>query len=512
MNHWIIAPVVIPAVAAPLIVLAMRNHLSLARTFSLISAAAVLAVAIGLVWTASHNPPEVYRLGNWPAPFGIVLVLDRLAAMMVLASAILGFVVLLYAINGWDAKGRHFHALWQFQLMGINGAFLTGDLFNLFVFFEVLLIASYGLMLHGAGRERLKAGLHYVAINLVASALFLIAVGLLYAVTGTLNMADLAVQVPKVGADTIGLLETGGLILLVVFAVKAAVVPLHLWLPGTYAQAPAPVAALFAVMTKVGAYSIIRVYTLIFGGDAGAAAWIAQDWLLPAALVTLAVGSFGVLAVKVLGRLVAFSIVASSGTLLIAVALFTPESVSAGLYYLVHSTLTGAALFLMVDLIVSRRGPHGGDITVAPRFANHELLAGLYFLAAIAAAGMPPMSGFLGKLLVLDAARESGAVIAIWAVVLITSLFTITGFARAGSRLFWKSAAQEGMIEPPPQVRPALGFTAVAILLAGLGALTAGAGPVTDYMDATAAQLFDTSAYIGAVLGGPGDAASGTGP
>src|SRR5690554_2084274 len=176
--------------------------------------------------------------------------------------------------------------------MGLAGAFLTGDLFNLFVFFEVLLIASYGLMLHGAGAERLSAGFQYVVVNLAGSTLFLVAVGTLYAVTGTLNMADLAVKVPLVPEGDQALLRVGALLLLVVFAVKAALVPIHFWLPGTYANAPAPVAALFAIMTKVGAYSIIRVFTLAFGGDAGEDAWLAADWLLPAALVTLVIGNF----------------------------------------------------------------------------------------------------------------------------------------------------------------------------------------------------------------------------
>jgi multicomponent K+:H+ antiporter subunit D len=499
VNHWIIAPVVIPALAAPLILLAMRHHLTLARVFSLISAASVLAVAVALTWAAWRAPPEMYALGDWPAPFGIVLVLDRLSALMVLLTSLLGVVALLYAIGGWDAKGRFFHVFWQFQLMGVNGAFLTGDIFNLFVFFEVLLIASYGLVLHGGGRERLKAGLHYVMINLVGSTLFLIGVGLIYGVTGTLNMADLAVKAPLVAPADVALLQTGGLVLLVVFGIKAALAPLHLWLPAAYANAPAPVAALFAIMTKVGAYSIIRVYTLIFGADAGPSAWLAQDWLLPAALATLAVGALGVLAARSLGRLVAFSVIASMGTLLSAVALFTEAALAAALYYLVHSTLAAAALFLLADLIARRRGAHGDGITVAPRFAGAELLGALFFLAAIGMAGMPPLSGFVGKLLILDSARGTAAAAWIWSAVLVASLVIIVGYARAGSRLFWKSAAQEGTIEAPAAA--ALPAAAPALLLLGLAALTAGAGPVAAYLEGAAAQLLDPGPYIGAVLG-----------
>src|SRR3546814_404065 len=350
MNHWIVVPVVLPAMMAPFIVLTTRHDLLLQRTFSAAATLALLAVSIALTVAAAGNPPELYALGNWPAPFGIVLVLDRLAALMVLLTSILATVVVLYVItSGWDNRGRHFHALFQFQLMGINGAFLTGDVFNLFVFFEVLLIASYGLMLHGGGPARLKAGVQYVVINLAGSTLFLVAVGTLYAVTGTLNMADLAVKVPLVPEGDQALLRVGALLLLVVFGVKAALVPIHFWLPGTYTNSPAPVAALFAVMTKVGAYCIIRIFTLIFGDHAGAEAWIAADWLLPAALVTLVVGSIGTLGAKGMTRLISFSVIASMGTLLTAVALSTPAATTAALFYLIHSVFAAAALFLISD-------------------------------------------------------------------------------------------------------------------------------------------------------------------
>ncbi|HEY9548447.1 MAG TPA: monovalent cation/H+ antiporter subunit D, partial [Kiloniellaceae bacterium] len=385
MNHWIIVPVVLPSMMAPFIVLALRHDMLLQRVFSAAATVALLAVSIALTVAAAGGPPELYALGNWPAPFGIVLVLDRLAALMVLLTSLLAVAVVIYAISsGWDKRGRHFHALFQFQLMGINGAFLTGDVFNLFVFFEVLLIASYGLMLHGGGTARLQAGVQYVVINLGGSTLFLIAVGTIYGITGTLNMADLAVKVPLIPEGDQALLRVGALLLLVVFGVKAALVPIHFWLPATYANAPAPVAALFAVMTKVGAYSIIRVFTLAFGGNAGADAWLAADWLLPAALVTLVVGSVGTLGATAMTRLICFSVIASMGTLLTAVALSTPAAMTAALFYLIHSVLAGAALFLISDQIVSRRGAAGDRLVAAPRIANAGLLAGLFFLAAIA--------------------------------------------------------------------------------------------------------------------------------
>lgn len=248
MNHWIIAPVLLPAVLAAVQTLTMRHHPLLQRVFSLAGVVAVLAVALGLTLHAATGAIEVYELGNWPAPFGIVLVLDRLSALMVLLTAVLAGLVLLYAIgSGWDQRGNNFHPLFQFQLMGIFGAFLTGDAFNLFVFFEVLLIASYGLMIHAGGARRLKAGVQYVIYNLLGSTLFLFALGTLYAVTGTLNMADLAVRAAEIPVEDSALLRVGAMLLFLVFAIKAALLPLHFWLPETYAEAPAPVAALFAI-------------------------------------------------------------------------------------------------------------------------------------------------------------------------------------------------------------------------------------------------------------------------
>ena len=507
MNHWIIAPVILPAVLAPLLVLVARHSLSLQRALSLPGVVALLAIAVALVVGASDGDTEVYEVGNWPAPFGIVLVLDRLSALMVLLTAILALAVLAYAVlTGWDSRGRNFHPLYQFQLMGICGAFMTGDIFNLFVFFEVLLIASYGLMVHGGGPMRLRAGVQYVVINLAGSTLFLFALGTLYGVTGTLNMADMAMRVRELPAGDEALLRAGGLMLLVVFAIKGALVPIHFWLPGTYANAPAPVAALFAIMTKVGAYAILRVYTLVFGGEAGTTAWLAADWLLPASILTLILGMLGVLGSRNLMRMIAFATIGSVGTLQIALALFTPEATVAALYYLIHSTFSTAALFLVADLILERRGGDGGELRAAPSIPYSGLIAALFFTAAIGMTGMPPLSGFIGKLMVLGSAQDSAQMPLIWTSILATSLIAIVGFARAGSTLFWKAAAVDGAAAssaidygpPPPIAGPAV---VTAILLAAMVLLAVFAGPVTGYLEATAAQLYDPSGYIDAVLG-----------
>ena len=501
MGDWIVVPIVLPAVMAALIVLAVRHDILLQRVFSITATVALVAVTLSLVVFANGNDPEMYALSNWPAPFGIVLVLDRLSAMMVFLTSLLGLGVVLFASSEWDQRGKHFHALFQFQLMGVNGAFLTGDIFNLFVFFEVLLIASYGLMLHGAGAERFKAGVQYVVINLTGSALFLLGVGMIYAVTGTLNMADLAIQVANVASGDAAILRGGALILLLVFCVKAALVPVHFWLPGTYANAPAPVAALFAIMTKVGAYCVLRVYSLAFGDMAGDMAWLAQPYILPAALITLVLGMTGVLAAKRLNSLIAFSVIGSMGTLLIAIGLFTPDAISAGLYYLLHSTFSAAALFLIADLVVSRRGQFGDSLHTAPRFHQSGFLAVLFFAGAIGMAGMPPLSGFIGKLQILDAARDSDAMVWIWSIILVTSLMCIVGFGRAGSVLFWKSASVDGEITVEGAKWPVLPIIASCGMVSGLIALTIFAGPITEYLNGVAAQLFDTSHYIEAVLG-----------
>ncbi|MCA0906015.1 monovalent cation/H+ antiporter subunit D [Ruegeria marisrubri] len=511
MNHWIVAPIVLPAILAPFIIMVLRYHLDLQRIFSVAGVVALLGIALTITAQASGGDIQVYELGDWPAPFGIVMVLDRMSAMMVLLTALLALPIVLYAIaSGWDDRGKHFHALLHFQLMGVCGAFLTGDAFNLFVFFEVLLIASYGLMTHGGGAVRLKAGVQYVAYNLLGSTLFLFALGTIYGVTGTLNMADIALRVAEIPAEDTALLRVGAVLLLLVFCIKAAVLPLHFWLPASYANAPLPVAALFAIMTKVGAYSILRMYTLAFGPDVEVTQGLVGDWLQPAALLTLAVGTVGILGSQHIARMVAFCAIASMGTLLIAISQFTPGATAAALYYVFHSTLATALLFLIADLIMERQG---GAIAPKPPMPQSGLIAALFFVGAIAMAGMPPLSGFVGKLLVLDASRDASDATTVWAVILIGSFVTIVGLARAGTLIFWKSydaevvttdETAEGENAPAPaapEPQPGLAFTAVFGAVAGLILLTLFAGPALEYTSKTAEQLFTPENYISAVLG-----------
>jgi multicomponent K+:H+ antiporter subunit D len=497
MTHAIILPVLLPLLAALVLLLGSQRSQAWKRGISLAATAALLPLGLFLVQQVHGGAYGVYTVGDWVAPFGIVLVLDRLSALLLLLTALLSLPALLYASHGDDNAGPHFHALFQFQLMGLNGAFLTGDLFNLFVFFEVLLIASYALLLHGAGPARARAGLHYVILNLVGSGLFLIAVGTLYGITGTLNMADLAVRVAAAGPAEAPLLRAAGLLLLVVFALKAALLPLYFWLPRAYSAASAPVAALFAIMTKVGVYSIVRVYSLIFGAQAGLLADVALAWLWPLALATLVLGALGALAARELRTLIAYLVVVSVGTLLAGFALNNSAALAASLYYLLHSTLVAGGLFLLAGLIRTQRGAEGDRLHPAAPVSQPALLGSLFFLAAVAVVGMPPLSGFIGKLLLLSSVTPGTQLAWLWAVVLGSGLLALITLSHAGSQLFW-STLDITPVAPRADRRRLAG---VVLLLASAPLLSLFAEPVHRYTQATAAQLYAPAGYIHAVLG-----------
>ena len=516
-SHLPVLPVVLPLFTAVILLLIGdggrevshgARMLRRRRAISVGSAVLGALLAWRLMLDASGGALTVYPLGEWPAPFGIVLVVDRLSAMMLALVWTIAVPVLWYATGGWDSHGRYFHALFHFQLMGLSGAFVTGDLFNLFVFFEVLLIASYALLLHGQGRQRFRAGLHYVVLNLVASALFLIGLAVIYGVTGTLNMADLALRVALLGPEQATLMKVGALILLVVFGLKAAIVPLYLWLPGAYAAASAPVAALFAIMTKVGVYSIIRVHAVILGDGAGHAAFTVEPWLLPAALLTAALGVLGALAAHSLARLVSYLTVASVGTILAGVGLFTPAAMSAALYYMVHSTLVIAALFLLVELVASQRGDAEDRLQPAAPVTQPVLLGLMTLLGAASAAGLPPLPGFLGKLMILASSAATPHHTIVWAVVLLAGFLTLIGLARAGSILFWNVLpAGDADIGGGASFRlmsATLGLLALSLILA------VAASPMKRYTDAAAIQLSDRAGYAKAILDSQGGSAART--
>lgn len=500
MNHLVIAPLLLPLVTGILLILLRGSATPVRRSISGAATLALIGMALALLLQVQGGSVEVYRLGDWPAPFGIVLVADRLAAVMVLITALLAACVVFYAMRGEDRAGRYFHVLFQMQLLGLNGAFLTGDLFNLFVFFEVLLIASYALLLHGHGPDRTRAGLHYVVINLVGSTLFLFAVGTLYGVLGTLNMADLAARLAELPAENLGTVRAAALLLFAVFALKAALAPLHLWLPGAYGHASLPVAALFAIMTKVGAYAILRVYSLMFGPDSGPAAGLLDPWLLPLALLTVVAGTIGVLASRRLAEQVAYLVVVSAGTLLTAFGLGGSTAVAAGLYYLAHTTFAAAALFLVADLLVRTRGELRDRLAAGPELPQAQLLGTLFLLAALAAAGVPPLSGFLGKLLILRASIDDPWMSWVFAVLLVSSLLVVMAMARSGSRLFFKtdpSATTAAVVRNADLASPIL------LILAGV-AMVAFADPIYELSRQTADQLMTPGGYLTAVLGHAG--------
>ena len=507
MNHLPLWPILVPLFAGALALMFEHRRFGMLpqRLVAWISLAAMLAVSVSLAREAASGRIEVYLLGDWPARLGIALMVDRLSALMLVTGQLLGAACLLHACAGWDRRAPHFHALFQFQMMGLNGAFLTGDVFNLFVFFEVLLISSYGLLLSGGRGERMRAGLHYVAFNIAASTLFLIALGLLYGLLGTLNMAEIAVRVAEVPAQDLALVQAAAGLLLVVFCAKAALLPMYLWLPQTYTHAPAAVAALFAIMTKVGLYAVLRAGTLAFGaaGPLDGFAWPALQVL---GGITLALAALGVLAARQLRALAAYLVLASAATLFIAFALATSGTIGAGLYYLVHSTFAGAALFLLADLIRRRRGRAGDRKDVIAALPERRVPGVLFLLAAVSLAGLPPLSGFIGKLLLLGAV-PAGATPWVWTLVLGSSFLMLVGLARAGTRLFWR-------VEPWPDASPeriaaytpaeALPHTpgrpletAATVLLVGFGlAMVVAAAPLLDYVDATASQLLSPAGYV----------------
>jgi len=527
--HLAIAPILLPFVGGALLLALGRLSLPAQRAVALVCVLAQIGAALGVLAAVSGGDILVYRLGDWPAPWGIVLVADRLSACMLLTTTLLALWALIYAGNGIDGQGRHFHVLFQLQLFGLAGAFLTGDLFNLFVFFEILLIASYGLALHGGGKVRTRAGLHYVVMNLAGSTVFLFAAGLIYASLGSLNLADLAAKAAALAPERLGLARAGGLLLLAVFALKAALLPLHLWLPAAYSGTSAPVAALFAIMTKVGIYAILRCHTLLFGDDAGALAHLFAPWLLPLALATIVIGTLGALAADSLGRLAGYLMLVSVGTLVTGISLGT-QGIAAALYYLPHSTFAAALLFLLADSIKRRRLLRGDGLLPDADMARHALWGGLFFAAAVAAAGLPPLSGFLGKFLILRAAPDQPWV---WTVILLAALLAVVALARAGSQVFFNSlpatdaaatlrqqakpdADVMATAVPPPDAANAAAtgaglpdssgsareLLAVDALLGLILALTLFAGPAFDFANATAQQLTEPARYIHAVLGG----------
>lgn len=476
------------------------------RGISYVSCVLGLSTALLYLISASTGHITVYNLGEWSAPFGIVLVLDKLSALMLVLTYSLASIILWFASSDWDARGRYFHAMFHLLLMGLCGAFLTGDLFNLFVFFEILLMASYVLLVHGQGKARFQLGIHYVTINLLASALFLIGLGMIYGSVGSLNMVDVARLIPLLEPDQHKLAVAGGLLLLVVFGIKAAMLPLGFWLPKTYAVATTPVAAMFTIMTKVGIYAILRINGTVFSDDLSHA--ILVSCLLPLGLITSVYGVIGAIGAERLRRFVGFMILSSIGTLLIAISLFNTLAWAAALYYLVHSTLIGAVFYLVAGWITSQRGAFKDHFQVSPQMKQHKVLSLVFLLIALIMAGLPPFSGFLGKVFILQATAGSPHQGLIIATLLIVSLLSILAFTRIGFILFWRAtkpkvnpeSAEFKLYQGLPEQAPARNDTTVYLLLTGLVLYSVCAGPIQQYMFQTAAQIQKQDLYERSIL------------
>lgn len=509
-EHTPIFSILIPAITAfILVLLGNPGSGSLAqdwrqpwrRGISYTSGLLGLFTAVNYLIFASSGQISVYNLGEWAAPFGIVLVLDQLSALMLVLTYGLAVPVMWFASKEWDERGRYFHAMCHFLLMGLTGAFLTGDLFNLFVFFEILLMASYVLLLHGQGKARFQLGIHYVTINLLASALFLIGLGMIYGSVGSLNMADVARLMPLLEGDQHRIAVAGGLLLFTVFGIKAAMLPVGFWLPKTYAVATTPVAALFTIMTKVGIYAILRVNGTVF--DDAISREILQYILLPIGLITSVYGVIGAMGAERLRRFIGFMILSSVGTILIAISLFNTLAWAAALYYLVHSTIIAAAFYILSGWITSQRGEFKDHFKIAPQMKQHKVVALTYFTIALMMAGLPPFSGFLGKVFILQATAHSPYQLLIIVTILVVSLLSIIAFTRVGFVIFWRATKPEdnpneaayAVYQALPEQAPKRNDKTIYLLLAGLMAYMVFAGPIQKYTYQTAEQIQNNVLY-----------------
>lgn len=540
MPHLILAPIMLPMFTAAMMLLLGEERQRAKLVINLASTLLGLIVAIALLkWskaTGGTASMGIYLPGNWPAPFGIVLVLDRLSAMMLVLTSFVALCSIIFAASRWHRAGVHYHPLFQLQLMGLSGAFLTADLFNLFVFFEIMLAASYGLLLHGSGRTRVQAGLHYIAVNLAASSLFLIGASMLYGITGTLNMADLAQSIPSVAAADRGLLHAAAAILATAFLIKAAVWPLNFWLVPAYSAATPPVGALFALMTKVGIYTIVRLWTLMFSSEAGASALFGSMWLIGGGVLTMAFGAIGMLGSQRFSKLAGYAAILSSGTLLAATGFGQNELTAGLLYYLLSSTLAVSALFLLSDLVERWRNdgssfsPYDEDETapfLTPELTpqagtnfdeDEEVLVGrvipaaaaflgiAYLMCTLVIAGLPPLSGFIGKFAMLTAlinplgmGSSAGMQLGTpgWTLVTLmiaTGLIALIALTRSGIRVFWASHARTA-----PRLRLVEALPLAMLLLASI-MLTVKAEPVMRFTQATANMLHAPGTYVKAVM------------
>jgi len=490
-------PLLIPSLTAVVCLLGWRSR-RLQRAAAAAGGFALLAAAIVLLASVRRNGIQAVAVGSWPPPYGIVLVADLFGALMVLVAAIIGVATILYSLATVDsARERYgYHPLVQVLLAGVCGAFLTGDVFNLYVWFEVMLIASFVLMALGGERMQMEGAIKYVTLNLVSSAIFLAAVGILYGLAGTLNMADLATKLRQAQGN--GLVVSVSLLFMAAFGVKAAVFPLFFWLPASYHVPPVAVSALFAgLLTKVGVYALVRLFTLVFVQDVG----FTHTLLLVVAGLTMVSGVLGAAAQQEFRRILSFHIVSQIGYMVMGLALFTPLALAGAVFYIVHHIIVKSNLFLIAGLVSRLQGTEALPL-LGGLYRRRASLAALFLIPALSLAGVPPLSGFFAKLLLVRAGLEIGQY-AIVATALLVSLLTLFSMTKIWQEAFWKPAPAADV--PPAPPTGGRGYRLAAGAAGALAALTVSIGLGAEFLlrlsVEAAGQLLDPSAYVAAVLG-----------
>jgi multicomponent Na+:H+ antiporter subunit D len=477
---------------AGIVLIFLRDKPVLARAFALLANVTGLVAAWALVEQVRLAGIQTLAFGGWQPPFGIVFAVDMLGALMVLVTMVVSTATLLFACWSLDEERERmfFYALFQFLLMGVNGSFLTGDMFNLFVWFEVLLISSYGLMALGSEPYQLQETFKYIVINVVSSALFLMGLGLLYALTGTLNMADLSVKFAQVSDPAIaGLIAV---LFLVVFGLKGGLFPMYMWLPRAYYAPPTVISGFFGgLLTKVGVYALFRVTALLFVDTV--------PFVLPLLVgisgATMLFGVLGALSQWDFKRILSYHIVSQIGYMIMGLGLFSRVALIGGIFYIVHHILVKTSLFLIAGSVEKLRGTThlnrlGGVVESAP------LLTGLFFVAGLALAGAPPLSGFVAKFMLIKAGLDSGAYVIV-AVSIVVSFLTLFSMMKIFRYAFWRDAESENLQAAGGLAR----VCAVGILVASGIALGLGAATDLPYAEIAADQLLDTTPYVRAVLG-----------
>ncbi|CAN5899331.1 Na+/H+ antiporter subunit D [soil metagenome] len=476
--------------------LTLHGNLRLQRLFSVVVLSANLGAAVWLLIRVSDSGAAAVNLGGWPAPIGITLVADLFAALMVVVAAIMVLGVLVYAIGSPATRDQSlfFHPMFLVLATGVSGSFLAGDLFNLFVAFEVMLSASYVLLTLGGRAQQVRSGMTYVVISLLASTLFITAVALVYAATGTVNMADLAQRIPDLPT---GVRDALGLLFLVVFGIKAAIFPLFFWLPDSYPTSPTPVTAIFAgLLTKVGVYAIIRTQVLLFPSDGP------STLLLTIAGATMAVGIMGAIAQDDIKRILSFHIVSQIGYMVLGLGLFTVAGLAGAIFFIIHQIVVKTTLFLVGGLVESVTGT--GALHRLGGLVHHlPLVAGFFMLPALSLAGLPPFSGFVGKLALVQEglALERYVVVGVSLVVSLLTLFSMT---KIWAGAFWGAPDEEPASDLPPHSQTNISRSALwstgALVAVGL-AIAFWAAPIYDLSNRAAEWLIDPALYIGLVLG-----------